>query len=559
MIDMRKVIVLCLVMLNLFQIASVNAQVPNWDWAKDGSFGPTGIFGHTGFSEGSEVITDISGNMYFTGEYQWDSIQFGSFYLDSPGQSIFLVKYNPTGTVRWAKTSKGNNVGWSKVATDNLGNVYLVGSYGSSTISFGSITLTNTTTTNYADGFLIKYDSIGNVIWAGDIGGTGNDVPSSIAIDPIGNVLISGYYNSPNLSFSGTNILSNSSGNYETFIAKYDSSGNIIWAKSSISNNNDYSYSITTDNLGNAYIGGTFSSTNITFQTTSLTNNSGGDAFLVKYDSSGNVLSAQNSVGAGTIYSIASISSGKLFITGNYSSNSITFGSHTLNGPGQYNAFAAEYNSLGTVDWIKGSSDSKGWTIVADASGNSYISGSLDTTTITFDTITIPIIVPHTNDQMFLIKLDALGNGLWAKTLGSGGDDVNSVAIDNTGNVYFGGDYLASPFIIGNDTLIKSGTEVPFVAKLSYPSIEAVSLILNPTSEVEIYPNPATTSFTVTSTGSKIKEINVFTVLGELVNSEQAIGNNQSTINVSQYSKGIYFVQITDENKNVATRKIVIE
>ena len=76
--------------------------------------------------------------------------------------------------------------------------------------------------------------------------------------------------------------------------------------------------------------------------------------------------------------------------------------------------------------------------------------------------------------------------------------------------------------------------------KISYPVALGIDNYDHGKS-ISIYPNPATTSFTITSTGSKIKEIKVFTVLGELVNREQAIGNNQSTINVSQYSKGIYF------------------
>jgi Secretion system C-terminal sorting domain len=57
--------------------------------------------------------------------------------------------------------------------------------------------------------------------------------------------------------------------------------------------------------------------------------------------------------------------------------------------------------------------------------------------------------------------------------------------------------------------------------------------------------------------GNKIQSIKVFDVLGKIVFKSEPL-NNQSTINSSQFAKGIYFVQITDENKNVVNRKIVI-
>ncbi len=79
-----------------------------------------------------------------------------------------------------------------------------------------------------------------------------------------------------------------------------------------------------------------------------------------------------------------------------------------------------------------------------------------------------------------------------------------------------------------------------------------------PTQEsISIYPNPATFSFTISST-NKIQSIKVFNVIGEVVYKSEP-NNNQSTINSNQFAKGIYFVQITDENKNVVNRKILVQ
>jgi hypothetical protein len=54
-----------------------------------------------------------------------------------------------------------------------------------------------------------------------------------------------------------------------------------------------------------------------------------------------------------------------------------------------------------------------------------------------------------------------------------------------------------------------------------------------------------------------IKEIKIFNPIGECVYQSSPINNNQSTINISQYPVGIYFIQVTDENKNSINRKII--
>ncbi len=77
------------------------------------------------------------------------------------------------------------------------------------------------------------------------------------------------------------------------------------------------------------------------------------------------------------------------------------------------------------------------------------------------------------------------------------------------------------------------------------------------TNTITIAPNPATSSFTISS-GNRIQSIKVFNVIGEIVFHSEP-NNIQSMINSSQFSKGIYFVQITDENKNVVNRKVLVQ
>ena len=78
--------------------------------------------------------------------------------------------------------------------------------------------------------------------------------------------------------------------------------------------------------------------------------------------------------------------------------------------------------------------------------------------------------------------------------------------------------------------------------------------------QITISPNPANGVFTISATGTKIKEVRVMDVTGRIVNSEQLIFNCTSTaIDMIGYAKGIYFVRIEDEQKNVVNRKIVLQ
>ena len=109
----------------------------------------------------------------------------------------------------WAKSAVGTI--WDEgnsVSTDASGNVYVTGYFQSATITFGSITMTNSNS-GWEEIFIVKYDSSGNALWAKSAGGSGNDYGQFVSIDANGNVFITGYFDSPQITF-GSTILTNS-------------------------------------------------------------------------------------------------------------------------------------------------------------------------------------------------------------------------------------------------------------------------------------------------------------------------------------------------------------
>jgi len=388
---------------------------------------------------------------------------------------IKIAAYAQAPSWSWAKSAGGIYVDYAtSIAVDNSGNVFLFGSYGSHYLNFGSNTLTNVGPLGYNnhcpnDIFLVKYDCSGNVLWAISMGGTNRDFANSIAVDASGNIFITGYFDSPTLSFGNTTLTNAGGGGlFDMFLAKYDTNGNALWAKSAGSTGGDKSNSVAVDLAGNIYIGGWYNSSTINFDTISLSNTG---LFLTKYDTNGNVLWAKcaDAPNGGIINSIAVDAGGNIWATGQFTNSTIIFGSTILTNAGTSNILLLKFDTNGNVIWAKreGSINSDiATSITTDASGNGIISGYFQSPSISFDTITLF----NTNSDIFLTKYDANGNVKWAKSpIGTNLDTPSAVASDILGDIYMAGKFYSPTLIFGSTTLINAdnstNTRDVFIAK----------------------------------------------------------------------------------------------
>ncbi|MCX6258124.1 MAG: SBBP repeat-containing protein [Bacteroidia bacterium] len=382
----------------------------------------------------------------------------------------------------WAKSAGGTKSDFANsVSVDALGYKYIAGSFNSPTITFGSFTLVNADNTGYSDDiFLVKYDVSGNVIWAKNTNGLNAGEANSVAVDASGNIYLTGSFSSPDITFGSTVLTNSGNGSPDIFLAKYNSNGNVLWAKSAGGSGDDISYSVAVDSSGNAYVAGVFSSSSIIFGSDTLTNenNSDDDIFLTKYDFAGNVLWAKSFGGSSMdqTTSVAVDVSGNIYVAGGFTSSTISFGPDTLTNAGYYDIFLAKFDANGIVLWAKSAGGTDGdfaGSVEADTSGNIYIYGEFYSKTIIFgsDTLTNIDSTCITTD-IFLTKYDPYGNVLWAKSAGGSGNDLAcSVAVDVTGNTYLAG-AIANTIIIGPDTLINEGGSDIFLAKFNINGID---------------------------------------------------------------------------------------
>ena len=379
---------------------------------------------------------------------------------------LSIISYAQAPDWLWAKSAGGaNDDEATSIAVDASGNIYVAGYYHSDTIIFGATILTNADSTgNTMNIFLAKYDANGNVLWAKSAGGIGYDLAYSVAVDDSGNAYVAGYFNSPTITFDSTTLTNAGSSNI--FLVKYDANGNVLWAKSA---GGGSATSIAVDASGNIYVTGYFSNSTLIFGSTTLTNAGYDDIFLAKYDVNGNVLWAKSAGGSyrDDATSIAVDASGITYMAGWFGSPILTFGSTTLtnvdNTGNIADLFLAKYDAGGNVLWAKsagGTSDDVATSIAVDESGNTYVAGYFQSSTITFDSTTLTIAGTYTNyDDIFLAKYDANGNVLWAKSAGgSYRDDATSIAVDASGRTYVAGWFNSPTITFESTTLTNTGT-----------------------------------------------------------------------------------------------------
>ncbi len=535
-------------------LVNQNTAFAQWQWAQSGTsaFSWDMAKSIASDSAGNAIVTGMfsSASINF-GTFTLTNANAGT-------DDMFLVKYSPSGIPLWTQRAGGMDYDYGMaVATDASGNVYVTGHYYSSSIIFGNDTLYNTAGGG-TDIYTVKYSSAGNALWARTGGGSGFDESTAMCTDASGNVYVAGEFYSPSMHFGSQTVTNSGTDTLDMFIVKYDAVGNVIWAISAGGAGNDAIMGITADRTGNIIITGSSGSPVCTFGVVTLTNPGifgYDDAFTVKYDSSGNSLWGSSGAGDGfeTGAGVAADTAGNIYVTGNFGSIFIVFGNDTLFNArttgGPTDIFIVKYNSTGSVLWAKRTGTrfiDVASDIVTDINGDSYITGHFNDTTITFGITNLPNV--GTSD-IFVAKYDPSGNAISAYGAGESGIDQSfSLSADNAGELFIAGEFYSNTLSFGISTLVNSGYSDMFVAKLALPTGIEENTSDNENGNT-LFPNPCTGYFTILSTMHNPIDILITNALGEIVYLSQNTGP-QISINLNSVSKGVYYVRITCEIKS---------
>jgi len=309
------------------------------------------------FGEG--VAVDYAGNIYVTGSFKSPTINFDAIVLTNAGdEDIYLVKYDPAGNALWAKSGNGTQLEWATcVAADPLGNVIIGGPFYSDTIFFDGYPVVNPVSNESI--FMVKFDSTGIVQWTQTASSNSyfNEV-YSIASDAFGNFFVVATVNGDTAYFDSMSLVAPFAGYWDMVVAKYNSAGNILWAKKCGGWGTEYGYSVAADASGNAYVAGYFDSDTLHFDSVNFVTinpNFYSDMFIVKYDPDGNVAWSKSTSGINQTVSygnacedIAVDRFANVYTVGSFIYDSLLFDADTLFLLGNsQNVFLAKLNDAG--------------------------------------------------------------------------------------------------------------------------------------------------------------------------------------------------------------------
>ncbi len=499
-------------------------------------------YGSSYHDRAKKVIQAMDGNFLVVGHTDG----FGS------GGNALLMKMNATGTLLWAKDYSGINADFiSGIKELPDGKLMMSGS----TYSYGA---------GSADAFVMKTDSVGNLIWArayGDfvdehfyeivsdgangfyVSGAATNVNTSQAggtvarIDSAGNILwarwmgdISGPVTMYPLANGGVVFAQTINPNNNCSVWNFSSTGNLAWSKKLLPTpvfSGLYGINILENSSGEILVNFSLANSNTVAQTS--------DIFIIKLSSSGNLISDKS---YGGIYSdfnctISNTSDGGTIICGITNSA----------GNGDYDDCLIKLFPNGSVQWSKAYGD-----VWAENAANAFqtsdggyiITGQ-----------TTPIGTDYDSSKVHLVKTDSLGNSLcksitWypvitnqTVTINPASTPVNfSFTQDNTIN-----------WILNNRYFYQRNICDP----------QSVNSIESLTGNWTVYPNPISSVATIESqTVTNEATFLLFNIVGQQVKQIPLI-NSKTEISRDNLASGIYIYQIVSENKIVDRGKLIVE
>ncbi len=353
----------------------------------------TFIGGGSSYSYPQAIAVDSSGNAYITG-YTY-AADFPTLSAAQPGyhgnSDGFVTKLNASGTALAYSTYLGGTGDdkFYSIAVDSSGEAWVTGASNSTDFPTQS-PMQGSSGGNY-DAVVVKLNSSGTLAFSTYLGGPNTDSGQGVALDTNGNGYVTGYALSGFPTTTGV-LATTSQGSFDGFVAKYSSSGSLLYSTYLGGGSIDYAYAIAADSSGNAYVTGTtYSSGGFKGAPgggAQAAYSAGGDAFVAKLNPAATALTYFTFIG-GSQYDvgtqIAVDSGGSAYVGGETSSLNLPVTSGVLQSTlnGATNGFVAKVSPTGSffayLTYIGGNrTDSLNGLALETSSGSVYLAGATD-------------------------------------------------------------------------------------------------------------------------------------------------------------------------------------
>lgn len=546
----------------LSSFSPARAQAPAWAWARNITVPPSNTL------IPMRITTDASGNSYVLGQFT-GTVSMGSISLVSAGSNdLFVAKLDPAGTYLWAQRLGGTGTEYvGGIAVDAAGNVLVTGTF-ANTMALGSTTLTASSVSAFASGFVAKYSAGGSWLWAKRFGSYfSNRTPPNIAVAPNGDVLLTGTFNATSATgalafdFGPTALVT--AGAYDIFVARLaGTDGAWRWAVRGGGTDNDEARGICTDAAGNAVVAGSFSTT-APFGSTTLTAVGGTDVLVARLDPAGQWQWAAGGGGLANeqANAVTVDRSGNPVLTGNFRSQA-TFGSFQV-GSVQISVddvLVAKLSSSGQWQWASragGSAYDYGFGVALDAQNNVYVGG---TVSIDADFGSTVLNAGGLSGGVFVGRLSPTGAWQWAVAAGPplSGYITVGFALDPAGNAFLTDRYQGTATF--GPTVLNSGGQFQnggFVAKLGNTAL--ASRATTAALAFSVAPNPVAQGAALALHTATAGTFELRDALGRPVPAAQPVGaGTRRVVLPAALPPGVYLATLRT-SVGTATQRLALE
>ena len=450
----------------------------------------------------------------------------------------WIVKLDNLGNKEWDKTFGGSREERAQsIQQTSDGGYIVVGFTGSKD---GDISDGNYASLGSHDYWIIKLDGSGNKVWDKTYGGSSSDSPCSFQQTSDGGYIVAGSTSSNNGDVSDGN-----NGKEDYWIIKLDGSGNKVWDKTLGGSDSDMARSIQQTSDDGYIIAGFTRSKDGDISDGNYASLGSYDYWIVKLDESGNKV--WDKIYGGSWLDIANsiqeTSGGGYIVSGHTWSNDGDIsdgrfeGDENLNAWDGYELWILKLDSIGNKLWDKtlGGSSGDDAYSIIQTSDGGYIVAG-------YSRSNDGDISDGNNgsEDYWIVKLDATGNKVWDKTLGGASEDYAS-SIVQTSN----GGYIVAGTTFSNNGDVNdenNGNSDIWIVKLSEENTQS----LNSTEQLHnfsISPNPTTSQIVIgTDLIQTMEEVLITDMTGKIVKQFE-IQNTITKIDVSNLQNGIYMVK----------------
>jgi hypothetical protein len=231
------------------------------------------------------------------------SLRFPGYALLLTASFLFTSLFVSAQTMQWgwAKSLNGTRVeSFQRVVADSRNGVYVLGISNSTTATAGNTILSNPVPGKFSY-FLIKYDTLGTILWSKVIASTNAQDPT---YQNTANVLVTDINSNVLMAIAFSNTITvggnsyTSSGGTDILIMKMSATGNLLWIRQCTGSSAEYPNAINADASGNIYLAGEYRSSSFTIDTISVTLPPAvsRNLFYTKLNPGGNVIWAKTAI-----------------------------------------------------------------------------------------------------------------------------------------------------------------------------------------------------------------------------------------------------------------------